>query len=50
MKKLLIICFITISCFTFCSAEESEQDRAIEARLGQNFTITLGVNKTTGYE
>jgi inhibitor of cysteine peptidase len=52
MKKLLIfiICFIAISCFTFCSAEELEQAGVVEAQQGQNFTITLGSNKTTGYE
>ena len=49
MKKI-IIGLVAITWFTCCFAVELKQAKVIEVQLGQNFTITLGANKTTGYE
>lgn len=49
MKKL-IIGLVVITWFTCCFAAELKQAKVIEVQLGQNFTITLEANKTTGYE
>jgi len=42
-----------LSIFTLtvnCSAQEPKQAKAIEVQAGQNFTITLEANATTGYQ
>ncbi len=53
MKKLLIfvgIGLVVMTCLICCSAAELKQAKVIEVKFGQNFTITLESNKTTGYE
>ncbi|MEI6832327.1 MAG: protease inhibitor I42 family protein, partial [Candidatus Omnitrophota bacterium] len=49
MKKF-IIGLVAITWFTCCFAAELKQAKVIKVQLGQNFTITLEANKTTGYE
>jgi inhibitor of cysteine peptidase len=51
MKKIIIIIIlIFISLVSICFAEETKQPKVIEAQAGQNFTIILKANATTGYQ
>ena len=50
MKKISIIVLVFASLISFCFAEEPSHVKMIETRAGQNFTITLEANATTGYQ
>jgi len=51
MKKIIIIfILIFISLASFCFAQDLKQPKLIEAQAGQNFTIILKANATTGYQ
>ncbi|MBN2831500.1 MAG: protease inhibitor I42 family protein [Candidatus Omnitrophica bacterium] len=47
ITRLLLITFLALA--SLCSAVGPEEDKVIRARLGENFTITLESNATTGY-
>lgn len=50
MKKIIFSILIFICSFSLCLAENPKQDKTINAQVGQEFTITLEANATTGYE
>jgi len=49
MKKFGLFIFIFAGVVSFCFAEP-KQVKTIETQVGQNFTITLEANVTTGYQ
>ena len=42
-----LVCMFTVSC---CYAEDLKSSSVIEARTGEDFTIILPANPTTGYQ
>ncbi|MCK9614430.1 MAG: serine hydrolase [Candidatus Omnitrophica bacterium] len=50
MKKIIFFALIFICSIPLCLAENLTQDKTIKVEVGQNFTITLEANATTGYE
>ena len=50
MKKIILFVLVVVSVASFCFAEKSKQAKVIEVQAGQNFTITLKANATTGYQ
>jgi len=50
MKKIILFALVFASLASFCFAEKSKQAKVIEVQAGQNFTIILKANATTGYQ
>lgn len=50
MKKIIIFILIFIFLASFCFAQDLKKPKVIEAQAGQNFTIILKANATTGYQ
>jgi inhibitor of cysteine peptidase len=50
MKKIILFALVFVFLASFCFAEKSKQSKVIEAQAGQNFTIILKANATTGYQ
>ncbi|OGP67953.1 MAG: hypothetical protein A2W27_03510 [Deltaproteobacteria bacterium RBG_16_44_11] len=50
MKKIFIFNLIFISLTSFCFAGEGQQTKVIKMQVGDNFSITLKANSTTGYQ
>lgn len=50
MKKFILFVLVIVFLASFCFAEETKQPKVIEAQAGQNFTIMLKANATTGYQ
>jgi inhibitor of cysteine peptidase len=50
MKKIIIFTLTFISLASLCFAQDLKQAKVIEAQAGQNFTIILKSNPTTGYQ
>ena len=50
MKKIIFFALIFICSISLCLAENLTQDKTIKVEAGQDFTITLEANVTTGYE
>lgn len=49
MKKLIQFILILLFLPSFCFAQEPKQPKTIETHVGENFTIALESNATTGY-
>ena len=50
MNKLGIISLVCIFAVSYCFAEDAKSTAVMEARTGEDFTITLPANPTTGYQ
>ncbi|MDD4183346.1 MAG: protease inhibitor I42 family protein, partial [Candidatus Omnitrophica bacterium] len=50
MKKVILSVLIFLCLVSFSIAENLTQDKTIKVEAGQDFTITLEANATTGYE
>jgi predicted secreted protein len=50
MKKIILFTLVIVFLASFCFAEKSKQAKVIEVQAGQNFTIILKANATTGYQ
>ena len=50
MIKLGIIFLVCIFTVSYCVAEDSKSASVMEARTGEEFTIILSANPTTGYQ
>ena len=50
MKKFILSILIFICSVSMCLAENSKQAKTIKVQVGQEFTITLEANATTGYQ
>ena len=50
MKKIILFTLVIVFRASFCFAEKSKQAKVIEVQAGQNFTIILKANATTGYQ
>ncbi|MFA6281637.1 MAG: protease inhibitor I42 family protein [Candidatus Omnitrophota bacterium] len=50
MKLLILSILIFISSISLCLAEDLKPAGAIKVQVGQEFTLALGANATTGYE
>src|SRR4030066_463822 len=50
MKKLIILSATLIFLASFCFADEDKKINTIEMKAGEDFTITLKANSTTGYQ
>ena len=50
MNKLGIIFLVCIFAVSYCFAEELKSATVMEARTGEEFTIILSANPTTGYQ
>ena len=50
MKKFILIVLVSASLASYCLAQDLKQPKVIEVQAGQNFTIVLRTNLTTGYK
>ncbi|MFA5271100.1 MAG: protease inhibitor I42 family protein [Candidatus Omnitrophota bacterium] len=50
MKKIILPILLFISSISISLAENSMPEKIIEAQVGQEFTITLDSNATTGFQ
>jgi inhibitor of cysteine peptidase len=50
LKKFTHFILVFVCLISFCFAAQSKGPKVIETKVGQNFTITLGSNATTGYQ
>ena len=52
MNRSIFLLFTLVFVFlaSLCFAEESKEAKVIESQVGNNFTIKLEANATTGYE
>jgi inhibitor of cysteine peptidase len=50
MKKIVLFVLVFVSVVSFSFAGKLNQAKVIEAQAGQNFTIILKGNATTGYQ
>jgi Predicted secreted protein len=50
MKKIVLFVLVFVSVASFSFAGKLNQAKVIEAQAGQNFTIILKGNATTGYQ
>ena len=50
MRKLIQSILILLFFSSFCFAQEPKQPKTIETHVGENFTIALESNATTGYQ
>ncbi len=50
MKKFILSILVFVALASFCFADEAKQPQIIEMQVGENFSITLKANSTTGYQ
>ena len=50
MKKIILFTLVFVFLTSLCFAEEPKEAKVIESQVGNNFTIKLEANATTGYE
>ena len=50
MRKFTHFILVFVCLVSFCFAAQSKGPKVIETKAGQNFTITLKSNATTGYQ